>query len=52
MLLINTLALAFTALFSVVDASPVDKRAVFVPPILYPKAGTVWRVGQTHSVTW
>lgn len=28
------------------------KRDVFDPPITYPTAGTVWRVGETHNVTW
>ena len=25
---------------------------VFVPPVTYPTAGTVWNVGQTLNVTW
>ncbi|KAI0697319.1 hypothetical protein C8T65DRAFT_26541 [Cerioporus squamosus] len=29
-----------------------EKRDVFVPPVLYPHAGTVWTNGQTHNVTW
>jgi len=28
------------------------KRDVFVPPVTYPHAGTVWYSGQTHNVTW
>ncbi|KAJ7483990.1 hypothetical protein B0H11DRAFT_1658172, partial [Mycena galericulata] len=28
------------------------KRDVFVPPILYPHAGTVWYSFQYHNVTW
>ena len=28
------------------------KRDVFVPPVLYPHAGTVWTKGQRHNVTW
>jgi len=28
------------------------KRDVFVPPILYPHAGTVWSSFQFHNVTW
>ncbi|RDX49818.1 hypothetical protein OH76DRAFT_1418291 [Lentinus brumalis] len=35
-----------------VPAKAVDKRDVFVPPVLYPHAGTVWAQGQTHNVTW
>ncbi|KAJ7124387.1 hypothetical protein C8R44DRAFT_980677 [Mycena epipterygia] len=29
-----------------------QKRDVFVPPILYPHAGTVWFSFQRHNVTW
>lgn len=29
-----------------------EKRDVFVPPVLYPHAGTVWTKGQRHNVTW
>lgn len=32
--------------------SSVERRDVFVPPVLYPKAGTVWAVNQKHNVTW
>jgi hypothetical protein len=51
-------AFAFSALMSaaaLVAATPLalhEKRDVFVPPVLYPHAGTVWFVGQTHNVTW
>jgi len=52
----NISALLFSLLFLFVQASPVpeplDKRDVFVPPILYPHAGTVWRSGEQHSVVW
>lgn len=49
---------AFLALSaSLVAASPfdldLDKRAVvWSPPITYPHAGTVWKVGNRHNVTW
>lgn len=33
-------------------AAELDTRDVFVPPITYPHAGTVWKVGQRHNVTW
>ncbi|KAF9454404.1 hypothetical protein P691DRAFT_808542 [Macrolepiota fuliginosa MF-IS2] len=39
----------------VVQAAPtadVEKRDVFVPPILSPKQGDVWKSGQTREVTW
>lgn len=28
------------------------KRDVFVPRILYPRAGVVWTVGHKHNITW
>ena len=48
----NTLVLFFLALLAIVSAAPMLKRDVFVPPIEYPHAGTVWKVGQKHNVTW
>ncbi|KAI0335807.1 hypothetical protein GY45DRAFT_1228101, partial [Cubamyces sp. BRFM 1775] len=38
--------------FAVVSALPLAVRDVFVPPVTYPHAGTVWKVGQHHNVTW
>ncbi|CAL1705785.1 unnamed protein product [Somion occarium] len=29
-----------------------EKRDVYVPPVLYPHTGTVWKSGQRHNVTW
>ncbi|TDL13785.1 hypothetical protein BD410DRAFT_797508 [Rickenella mellea] len=43
---------AFATLFSNVFGAPIETRDVFIPPILYPHAGTVWFVGQFHNVTW
>ncbi|OJT13975.1 hypothetical protein TRAPUB_9459 [Trametes pubescens] len=40
------------SLFAVVSALPLALRDVFVPPVTYPHAGTVWKVGQHHNVTW
>ncbi|KAI0356410.1 hypothetical protein OH77DRAFT_1400550 [Trametes cingulata] len=40
------------ALFAVASALPLVLRDVFVPPVTYPHAGTVWKVGQHHNVTW
>ena len=50
-------AVAFLALAiqPVLGAGLVVSRAtsdVFVPPITYPTAGTVWNVGQNLNVTW
>ncbi|KAF8806842.1 hypothetical protein BYT27DRAFT_7101026 [Phlegmacium glaucopus] len=44
------LLISFIAVFAI----PVDleSRDVYVPPILYPKQGTVWLVGEHHHVTW
>ena len=33
-------------------AAELEKRDVFVPPVLYPHNGTVWTIGQRHNVTW
>ncbi|KAI0647624.1 hypothetical protein C8Q79DRAFT_960456 [Trametes meyenii] len=41
--------------FQIAAAAPLaelEKRDVYVPPVLYPHAGTVWYKGQTHNVTW
>ncbi|KAK0184937.1 hypothetical protein F5146DRAFT_1114126 [Armillaria mellea] len=50
----TSLLFALVSLFTVVFAMPVnlDKRDVFVPPILYPHSGTVWTINQRHNVTW
>ncbi|KAI0351565.1 hypothetical protein OH77DRAFT_1498514 [Trametes cingulata] len=48
----------FASLAQLVFAAPaalvasLEKRDVFVPPVLYPHAGTVWTKGQRHNVTW
>jgi len=42
----------FFCLFTAVGAAPIQARDVFVPPVTYPKTGTVWIVGQHHNVTW
>ncbi len=50
----------FVTIFSLiglfaVGASPIpelDRRDVFVPPILYPHKGTVWKSGEEHTVVW
>ena len=35
-----------------IAAPQLEKRDVFVPPVLYPHNGTVWTIGQRHNVTW
>ncbi|KAJ7796186.1 hypothetical protein B0H14DRAFT_82860 [Mycena olivaceomarginata] len=39
-------------LFSVILAAPLDSRTVFAPPITSPTEQSVWKVGQTQTVTW
>lgn len=34
------------------SALPLAPRDVFVPPVTYPHAGTVWQMGARHNVTW
>ncbi|KAJ7698043.1 hypothetical protein B0H17DRAFT_1051029 [Mycena rosella] len=46
----SLLALMSTA--ALAAAMPLEARDVYVPPVTYPHAGTVWTVGQTHNVTW
>ena len=41
----------FAVFAALVSAVPIA-RDVFVPPITYPKAGTVWKTGSRHNVTW
>jgi len=48
----NTLLFFFLTLGALITALPIVLRDVFVPPVTYPHAGTVWYVGQTHNVTW
>ncbi|KAL0950398.1 hypothetical protein HGRIS_010356 [Hohenbuehelia grisea] len=35
-----------------VHCSPLMPRGVYVPPLTSPTLGTVWTVGETHTVTW
>jgi len=43
---------ALSALATFVNAAPLIARDVFVPPVLYPSAGTVWKAGSTYTVSW
>ncbi|KAF8735202.1 hypothetical protein AX14_002556 [Amanita brunnescens Koide BX004] len=48
-----TMIVFFVALFGAfVTAAPVVNRDVYVPPVIYPNYGTVWKAGSTHNVTW
>lgn len=42
----------FTTLFVFAQSRPLAPRDVYVPPVVYPKSDTVWRVGETHTVVW
>jgi len=44
--------LLFFSFFTALSAAPIQARDVFVPQVLYPKASTLWFVGQRHNVTW
>ncbi|KAH7921314.1 hypothetical protein BV22DRAFT_1019579 [Leucogyrophana mollusca] len=51
----TTFIITFLSLFAMAISLPVARlqaRDVFVPPILYPHAGTIWKVGNHHNVTW
>jgi hypothetical protein len=50
--LVNIFAIFTVALMSFVGAAPLAVRDVYVPPITYPHAGTVWKIGTSHNVTW
>ncbi|TFY81437.1 hypothetical protein EWM64_g2576 [Hericium alpestre] len=51
-ILFNVFALFFATLFALGSAAPLQARDVYVPPITYPHAGTVWKIGNHHNVTW
>ncbi|KAL4080687.1 symbiosis-related protein, partial [Scleroderma citrinum] len=43
---------ALMSFLTLVMAMPLQKRDVYVPPILEPNAQMVWTVGQYYNVTW
>ncbi|KAJ7247178.1 hypothetical protein B0H12DRAFT_1020891 [Mycena haematopus] len=55
---IFTYAFWFAAVVTVAHAAPSaldtapEARDVYAPHVTYPHAGTVWKVGQRHNVTW
>ncbi|KAI0066451.1 hypothetical protein BV25DRAFT_1820403 [Artomyces pyxidatus] len=52
--LMTFLALFAATLLSLVTAAPLaslELRDVYAPPVLYPHAGTIWKVGNYHNVT-
>jgi len=48
----TTLILTVLSLLCLVTSAPISGRDVFVPPVLYPGKGTVWKAGDRHNVTW
>ncbi|TFK34052.1 hypothetical protein BDQ12DRAFT_690311 [Crucibulum laeve] len=46
--------LLFISMLTLVAGTPLslDTRDVFVPPVLYPHTGTVWKILARHNVTW
>ncbi|KIP03156.1 hypothetical protein PHLGIDRAFT_95126 [Phlebiopsis gigantea 11061_1 CR5-6] len=49
----KTLAAVTLGALGMTAAAPTrEARDVYVPPVLYPHAGTVWFSGQKHNVTW
>jgi hypothetical protein len=50
-LMLAIFASLFIALAAAVPVS-LNTRDVFVPPVLFPHAGTVWKIGSHHNVTW
>lgn len=50
-----TLAMLFSLFITLLALSSSSLAApfeVFVPPVTYPHAKTVWRAGEHHNVTW
>ncbi|KAF8332970.1 hypothetical protein F5887DRAFT_986179 [Amanita rubescens] len=51
--LFTTVIVFVVALFGAfATAAPAVIRDVYVPPVIYPGNGTVWKAGSTHNVTW
>ncbi|KAF8184397.1 hypothetical protein BJ912DRAFT_526166 [Pholiota molesta] len=49
---ITTFATLLVSAASVLAHPTLETRDVFTPPVTYPHAGTVWKVGNHHNVTW
>jgi hypothetical protein len=49
-----TLFFAMLLVMPLVNTLPVElvQRDVYVPPVLYPDAHAVWKVGTKHNVAW
>lgn len=51
-----TIFIGAASLLASANAAPTEEklaaRNVWAPRMLYPHAGTVWKSGQRHNVTW
>ncbi|KAI0066452.1 hypothetical protein BV25DRAFT_1912525 [Artomyces pyxidatus] len=52
MTLLAVFAAAFLSLAAAAPLASLELRDVYTPPVLYPHAGTVWKIGNHHNVTW
>ena len=50
--LLFSLAIGMSASAAPVVLSSLSERDVWVPPILTPNSGTVWKIGSCYNVTW
>ena len=48
----GTLALALGLFSQTASAVSVEKREIFVPPVLTPNADTFWWANRWYNVTW
>ena len=51
----TTYMLLFALFSTIAMALPLvllETRDVYAPPVLYPGANTIWKVGSKHNVTW
>lgn len=49
---VNVFVVFTVALMSFVGAAPLATRDVYVPPVIHPHAGAVWKIGSSYNVTW
>ncbi|KZP34629.1 hypothetical protein FIBSPDRAFT_942727 [Athelia psychrophila] len=49
---ITNFCIGLFAMITMVSAVPVGKREVYVPPVLHPHNGIVWKIGSAYNVTW
>ncbi|KAF8895152.1 hypothetical protein BD779DRAFT_1668489 [Infundibulicybe gibba] len=48
----TTFILTILAALAIVSAAPTAARDVFVPPVLTPCEGAIWKIGSQQNVTW